>query len=199
MGQVIETLPDPAGFDLGRWLGRREAFAAIAGRCSAAEAETLRRIRDEKLYKSLGLSWDDFCSQKLGSSRRHVDRILRVLGEFGTGYFLMAQITHITPEEYRAIAPHISAEGVRWDGAVIALLPENSEQVSAAVAGLLEREKPSKEKASLSFDAMVKRCDALTEAIERMTRDLTPVEMLRLTTAISRLRRAAARKGAQTL
>ena len=28
-------------------MGRREAFALMAGRCSAAEAESLRRVRDE--------------------------------------------------------------------------------------------------------------------------------------------------------
>jgi hypothetical protein len=51
----------------------------------------------------------------------------------------------------------------------------------------------------LSFAAMVKRCDALTEAVERMARELEPVEQMKLTISISRLRRAAARKGANTL
>ena len=37
--------------NLDRWLGRREAFGLIAGRCSAAEVESLRRIRTEKLYR----------------------------------------------------------------------------------------------------------------------------------------------------
>ena len=144
-------------------MGRREAFALVAGRCSAAQAESLRRIRDEKIYKQLSPSWEEFCSKRLGMSRRHVDRTLRLLDEFGPAYFHVAQMAHVTPEEYRAIAPHVSADGVRLDGAVVALLPENSEQVSAAVAELLEREKPAKEKPSLSFDAMVKRCDALTD------------------------------------
>ena len=190
---------DPAGVDLGRLLGRREAFALVAGRCSAAQAESLRRIRDEKIYTQLSPTWEEFCSKRLGVSRRHIDRTLRQLDEFGPQFFHVAQMAHVTPEEYRAIAPHVSADGVRLDGAVVALLPENSEQVSAAVAELLEREKPAKEKASPSFDAMVKRCEALTEAVERMTRSLEPVEVMKLTIAISRLRRAAARKGAQTL
>src|SRR5512133_4183419 len=56
-----------------------------------------------------------------------------------------------TSEEYRAIAPHVSADGVRVDGAVVALLPENSEQVSAAVAELLARERPAKAKPALSL------------------------------------------------
>jgi citrate synthase len=111
----------------------------------------------------------------------------------------MAQIAHVTPDEFRLIAPHVSEEGLRFDGGVIAFLPENSEKVANAAAVLLEQEKPTKEKAALSFAAMVKRCDALTEAVERMARELEPVEQMKLTISISRLRRAAARKGANTL
>ena len=64
----------------------------------------------------------------------------RLLDEFGPTYFHVAQMTHVTAEEYRAIAPHVSADGLRLDGDVVALLPENSEQVSAAVAELLDHD-----------------------------------------------------------
>ena len=46
MNEVVKTedqgsvAVEPAGFKLGQWLGRREAFGLIAGRCSAAEIET---------------------------------------------------------------------------------------------------------------------------------------------------------------
>jgi hypothetical protein len=199
MDQVIAQVAEPAGVDLGRWMGRREAFAAVAGRCSAAEAETLRRIRDEKIYKQYGLTWEEFCVKRLGSSRRNIERTLRLLDEFGPEYFHVAQMAHVSPEEYRAIAPHVSAEGVRVDGAVIALLPENSRQVSAAVAELLEREKPVKEKPALSFDAAVKRCEAALQAVEGLTGSLQPIQAMRLATVVSRLRRAAAEKGAKTM
>src|ERR1035437_6977939 len=46
-----QTPSDPrAALDLGRLLGQRRAFGAVAGRCSAAHAQLLRRMRDEKLY-----------------------------------------------------------------------------------------------------------------------------------------------------
>lgn len=199
MKEVKQHSEGLAGVELGRWLGRREAFAAVAGKCSAAEAESLRRIRDERTYLQLDRSWEEFCAKRLGTSRRQVDRTLRLLDEFGPAYFHVAQMAHVTPEEYRAIAPHVSAEGVRLDGAVVALLPENSEQVSAAVAELLEREKPAREKPVVSFEAVVKRCESLVEAIAAMAGSLEPIQKMRLTTAISRLRRAAADKGAQTL
>jgi hypothetical protein len=198
MDQIVARA-ELAGVELGRLIGRREAFAAVAARCSAADAESLRRIRDEKLYKQLGLTWEEFCVERLGSSRRNIERTLRLLDEFGPAYFHVAQMTHVTAQEYRAIAPHVSAEGVRTDCAVIALLPENSEQVSAAVADLLEREKPVKEKPAPSFDAAVRRCEAALEAVEGLRGTLEPIQAMRLTTAVSRLRRAASEKGAKTM
>ncbi|MEI9973468.1 MAG: hypothetical protein WDO73_16330 [Ignavibacteriota bacterium] len=44
-------------FELGVMLGSRRAFAAVSGRCSAADAECLRRLRDQKLYLSRAASW----------------------------------------------------------------------------------------------------------------------------------------------
>jgi hypothetical protein len=199
MKQMTQSLEGMSAVELGRWMGRREAFAAVAGKCSAAEAESLQRIRQDKIYLQLDPSWEEFCTKRLGTSRRHVDRTLRLLEEFGPAYFHVAQMAHVTAEEYRAIAPHVSGDGVRLDGAVIALLPENSEQVSSAVAELLEREKPVKEKAPLSFEVVIKRCEALEEAVFGLDGSLEPIQRMRLTTAISRLRRAAAEKGANTL
>ena len=45
----INADPDPA-FELARLLGQRRAFAAVAGRCSAAYAQLLRRICCSFLY-----------------------------------------------------------------------------------------------------------------------------------------------------
>jgi hypothetical protein len=179
---------------LERWLGRREALATVAGGCSAAQADILRRIREEKTYRDLGLNWEEFCQQRVGVTRRHVDRVIGWLNEFGPSYFHLAQMAHVTAEEYRAIAPHVSPEGVRLDGAVIALLPENGEQVSAAVAELLTREKPAKPKPTVTLDGIVKRCDALVEALGTLG-ELDHTQRARLTVAIGKVRRAAVEKG----
>ena len=195
----MEHSEQPAGVELGRWLGRREAFAVVAGKCSAAEAETLRRIRNEKTYKLVTPSWEEFCVKRLGVSRRHIDRTIRLLDEFGPAYFHVAQMAHVTPDEYRAIAPHVSADGVRVNGAVVALLPENSGQVSAAVAELLEREKPAKpEKAAPTFDAVIKRCEAVAESLSGLE-ELTIQQKLAVTRVICRIRSAASRKGVITV
>jgi hypothetical protein len=59
------------------WLGRRQAFGMMAGKASAADAECLRRIRDQKMYKSKTSSWGEFCERYLGASKTHVNRMIR--------------------------------------------------------------------------------------------------------------------------
>ena len=119
-------------FDLGTWLGRRQAFSMIAGRASAADAECLRRIRDQKLYKNRTAKWGEFCARYVGASKTNVDRMIRQLEEFGPPFFHLTQLTRISPETYRAIARQVSEEGLRFEGEAIALVPENAEKVSAA-------------------------------------------------------------------
>ena len=60
--------------DLGVALGQNHAFGLIAGRCPAAQAAGLRRLREEKLYKRCAENWRDFCPQYLKMSRSEVDR-----------------------------------------------------------------------------------------------------------------------------
>jgi hypothetical protein len=134
MGQELEKKDDQVSFELRRWVGRRDAFAAVAGMSLAAEAQSLRRIRDEKLYLQLDMTWDEFCSKRAGCSRRQVERFLRPLDEFVLTCYLVAQIAHVTPEEYRLIAPHITAEGIHLDGAVVPLLPQPTEPSMTAVS-----------------------------------------------------------------
>src|SRR5262245_27420889 len=129
------------GVDLGRWMGRRDAFSVIAGACSAADVESLRRLRDEKQYSAVARNWDEFCTNHLRISRRTVDKNIGYLEEFGPQFFLLKQIAQVSPNEYRAIAEHVGPDGLRTSNGVIALLPEKSEQVSATVAELLKANK----------------------------------------------------------
>jgi len=138
MEEPTTTSPaeDKLAFDLGQMLGRRQAFGAVAGRCSAADAECLRRMREQKLYLQRAASWAEFCPQYLGLSKAHANRIIHWLEEFGPGYFELAQMTRITPEEFRAIAPAIRDGSIHAHGETIALIAENSEKVALAVADL---------------------------------------------------------------
>jgi hypothetical protein len=143
MKQSISRKPvEAAGsFELGGVLGQRKAFGLIAGRCSAAEAAAIRRIRHERLYKASKLRWEEFCQAHLGMSRPHADRLIRLFEEFGPDYFELAQLTRMAPDAYRAIAPAVKDGHIHWQSEAIALLPENSEKVAAAVAGLRDAAK----------------------------------------------------------
>src|SRR5437867_8930161 len=112
MNQEIIPLKDAArsrDFDLGTWLGRRQAFSMIAGKASAADVECLRTIRDQRLYKSKNERWADFCSEHVGASKAQVDRLIHYLEEFGPAFFELTHVTRITPETYRLIAKNVSA------------------------------------------------------------------------------------------
>jgi hypothetical protein len=164
-------------FDLGEWLGRRQAFGMIAGRCSAAEAECLRRIRDDKLYLARAADWGEFCDRYLSMSKRSADRLIRYLDEFGPAYFQLSQLTRISPDVYRAIKPAITEEGIRINDEVIALEPSNSERLAQAVALLRPAKEPATEppaptgpqrlaEVGKSFDALINQIVALRGAMQ---------------------------------
>ena len=187
--------PAPRDLELGQWLGRREAFGLIAGRCSAADGECLRRIRDERMYLSQARNWDQFCTEQVGASRRKVDQSIRHLEEFGPAFFHAAQLTRITAEEFRAIAPHVSAEGVRLDGEVIAFVPEERRRVAAAIAELGRRSEAATPRPEPSFALALKRCGAAARLLEAISEELDPLEELELTEMLWRIRNAAAALG----
>ena len=200
MQETIQTTPSPDGQDLARWLGRREAFGMIAGRCSAADIECLRQIRDRKLYLEVAPNWDQFCTRHLKASRRKIDLNIHYLDEFGPWFYFVSQLTRITPEECRAIAGHFTDEGVTLNGEVIALIPENSERIAEAVEQLrAECAPPPRRKAAADFDALIKRCDALAALLEKSPPSLEIEQRLALSSAIRRIYQAAARHGVMLL
>jgi hypothetical protein len=127
---------DTALMELGFALGQSHTFGLVAGRCSAAQAEGLRRLREEKLYKRCCEKWDDFCPRYLKISRVEADRTIKLLEEFGPAYFELSQLTRVSPETFRAIAPNIEGGLLHYNGEAIELNPENSRKVAAAVAEL---------------------------------------------------------------
>jgi len=122
--------------ELGVALGQNHAFGLIAGRCSAAQAEGLRRLREEKLYRLCTEKWDDFCPRYLKISRSEADRTIKLWEEFGPAYFELSQLTRVSPETFRAIAPAIQDGALHYQGEAVELNPENSRKVAAVVAEL---------------------------------------------------------------
>jgi hypothetical protein len=123
-------------FDLGNWLGRWQAFGLVAGRCSSADIECLREIRDKKLYKSKTRTWALFCSRYLGLGRAQADRYLQYLDEFGPNYFHLTAIVRVSPQTFRAISHNLREGAILLRETPIALIPENAGRILRAVREL---------------------------------------------------------------
>ena len=137
--QVGQSAPEQTAegkLNAGRWLGRHEALDMVAHSCSGVDAACLKKIRDEKLYLDVAPNWDQFCRKELRTTRKRIDGMIRRLNEFGPAYFDLLRLTHVTADEYRQIAPAVSAEGVKIAGEVVAIAPENKDKLDAAVAGV---------------------------------------------------------------
>ncbi|HLI86730.1 MAG TPA: hypothetical protein VKV17_22685 [Bryobacteraceae bacterium] len=185
---LSEPIADPAEvLELGIALGHTNAFAMVAGRCSAAQAQGMRRIREQKLYKGCTEKWEDFCPRYLKMSRAEADRIIRLLEEFGPTYFELSQITRVSPETYRAIAPNIRNGVLHHNGEAIELNVENSRKIAAAVTELrnaIPKNPPEMQRIiqelndighELSVEARIgklaKCCASIVAEFEKLSRD----------------------------
>jgi hypothetical protein len=204
MNQVMKTqdpepgTPDMLNFNLGQWMGRREAFGLVAGRCSAAEIQILSQIREQKLYESLTCNWEEFCALHLHAVRRSVDREISYLHKHGPAFFTVRQLTHISVKEYESIAGHITDQGVNLDGAVVALHSDNTSQVAAAVEELLKRAEPATHKAAPNpepLDALLKQCRTVAETLQSFDANIDAAQRVELGAAVARIRTAAAGPG----
>ena len=183
--------------NLGRWLGRHEALDMVARSCSAVDTACLKKIREDKLYLDIAPNWDQFCKTQLGGSRKRFDSLISRLDEFGPAYFDLSRLTRVTVEEYRQLAPAVSAEGVQVDGEVVAIAPENQEKLAAAVAEV--RKKRGKVAAKKSFESVLEACEAAAALIEEPPCWPDETQKLDLAIALYRMRRAGEELGVVTV
>jgi len=125
-----------AVLDLGVALGQSQTFSLVAGRCSAAQAATLLRLRQERNYLKCASNWRDFCTKYLKISGSEADKIIRLWEEFGASYFELAQLIRISPEGYRAIEPAVKDGALHHEGESIEFDAENSRKLAEAVTEL---------------------------------------------------------------
>src|ERR1700686_701416 len=90
--------------DAGAWVGRQQAFAVIASQSHAAQALSLKHVKQSRWYQQLSLTWEEFCLEYAGISRTRADNVIRQLDEFGESYFRLSEIARISPQTYRRIA-----------------------------------------------------------------------------------------------
>ena len=177
--QVAPLSPaDEALLDLGVVLGQTQAFGMVTGRCTAAQALGLKRLREEKLYRHCAQTWGDFCRGYLQISKREADRTIGLFDEFGPDYFDLSALTRISPEIYRAIAPAVKDGALHFNGEAIPLQPENSRKVTAAVAELRRTIQFLGRNLRIT-DRIVeldKRSKAMIAEFEEIARDEAPLE-----------------------
>jgi hypothetical protein len=167
--EIIASEATQGSLSLERRLGHHDAFNAVANRCSAADAETLREIMESGQYQQTSLTWEEFCPRYVGVSRSYADRLIRHLKVFGPNYFRLSELVEMSPATYRLLAPALSDAGLLFEGQTIALKPENRGQIQAAVdtmrSGSVEKPRPA-----LSFEAARKRLLAAIKAAEQSIR-----------------------------
>jgi hypothetical protein len=196
MNQSIAELPAEVaeGFDLGLLLGQHQTLGVVAGRCSAAQAAGLRRLRDEGKFKTFTPRWRDFCSQYLRISGAEADRLIQCWEEFGSAYFELAQLVRISPRAYRQIAPAIRDGALVVDGEAIGLNMENARRLTAAVADLRRATpKPVKKpKPPLAMPERIreldKRCTEMIAEFREISRmEQAGVHWLKFTSVLTRM------------
>lgn len=177
MQKTMMQLPDESAglLDLGVALGKNQAFGLMAGRCSAAQAVALKSLRQEKKYLICAANWREFCTKYLNISGSEADRMIRLWEEFGTHYFELAQLMHISAEGYRAIEPAVKNGALHHNGETIEFDAENSRKLAAAISELRSAAKPAKKpQRSLQpherLAELDRRCDWLIAEFEELSR-----------------------------
>jgi hypothetical protein len=200
MEEQIPELPPEVkdALDLGMLLGNNQALGLVAGRCSAAQADGLKRLREEEKFKAVAPRWRDFCSRYLHLSGAEADRIIQLWNEFGAGYFEMSQFARISPDVYRAIAPSIRDGALHTNSEVIELNVENSRRLAAAVAEVRKKTRLPKPVPTLEprerIAELEKRAKVLIAEFEDIvSRERNGANWTRVTVILSRVAKALGR------
>ena len=194
---AIRSFEDaPASLDLSPWTGCLEPPAGTCADARATLVADLRRIRDEKLYRSVTQTWEEFCERHLLISRRSIDRNIRRLKEFGPVYFRVAGALPLSSNEYRMIREHVCPEGLRLDDALIPFDGRNRQWLAEAVTELLRRNGPRPSRTRIeSFQRVAARLEAAAKALDRYDRALDRLQKLELSALIGRASRRALQLG----
>jgi len=162
--------------DLGSWIGLQNAFATVAGSCSAARAQCLKQVRDSHLLDDLGFTWEEFCKDYAGISRAHADNLIRQYDQFGDAYFRLSEIARISPKSFQQIAGHVDADSIEIDGQKVALTPENAPKIRAAIQTLRSqvRRPPAPPRPTADVIELQTRVDSLANDIAKAFRALNP-------------------------
>ena len=125
-------------------LGRHQAFAVLENHCGAAQALTLKQIKESDLHQQFGLTWEQFCERYAGITARHADRLIQCQRELGDKYFRLAELARISPALFRQLPPTTDPETIEIDGETFTLLPENAPRIRQALRRLRDNGRETK-------------------------------------------------------
>jgi hypothetical protein len=174
----VDDLADKPLFEMGTWVGRRQAFGLLATKSAVADAECLKRLRDGKEYKLAGMTWEELCQRHLGVSRAQADRLISQLDEFGTAYFELSKIVRISADAFRDIADAVTENSIEYNGETIPIKTENGPKIENIIRLLREevarpRRQPAAE--GMTLQKLSRRLDAcFTELAAMSARPLQP-------------------------
>ncbi len=176
MNDEISNTPS-GSMEVAKLLGARQAFGLVAGRCSAADAAILRDIRENKKFLTFAPNWGEFCAKHLHLSKSHANYLIRQLNELGPAYFTLAQLTRITPDEFRALGPAVQGNALEFRGEAIALIEENAGRLTEAVGALRQTAEPEEPDAPVrtpsgkKLDRIQKTVVKSLQSLEQLARD----------------------------
>jgi hypothetical protein len=166
--------PNPSGES---WIGRQQAFAMIAHKCSEHQAQCLKQLKQDRVYESFGLTWEQFCDRHLGLSRASADRLIQQLAEFGSTYFRLAALASLSPETYRRIAHRVEGDTIEIEGEPVSIDPANASKIRAHIQSLRAGLRAEKQRTDPSLQELRSRLDnLLSETSRRVTITMPTVQ-----------------------
>jgi hypothetical protein len=156
--------------DIGARIGRGQAFGMIANQSLAAQAACLRQIRESEEYKTLDLTWEEFCQQYAGLSKRHADELIHNLEEFGAAYFRLSEIIRVSPETYRQIADKVEGEEIEIEGQMVLIAPENAPRIRTAIQRLRNQLQASKKREGVAVFSVSSLNRIINDAVSEIAR-----------------------------
>jgi hypothetical protein len=158
--------------ELWRLIGRAESLTFVSTLSNGAWAETISQLKASKAYRSLGLSWEEFCERHLPFSYKTADRLIADFREFGTLFFTFQEVARVSREAYRQIHSSIDEAGLIQIGDE--KLPVNKQTIPAIAAHFaqlqheIDRHKEDTAAAKAEAKKAREERDSLKKATERL-------------------------------
>jgi hypothetical protein len=174
-GEQIEG-DQKAAIEAAKWIGRQQALGMIGNKCSAAQAEILKRLKDTAAHKAFGLTREEFCDQQLGISRQTADRIIANYEEFGAAYFSMSNVMRLSPATYRLLGAAVTdSNELEFGDERIPITKANSDRIIEAV-NALRKEADQKQQALYDAKSDLKKArderDNAKKAVDKARQEL---------------------------